>query len=302
MLLVQIRGLVKHFGAIKAVDGLDMSVEEGQIFGLLGLNGAGKSTTIRCLLSLIRPDAGSIEVGGYTLERNRAEVLQQIGSMVEKPDHYKNLSGLTNLRLSARMYGIDPTRALTDKTLEIVGLKGRENQLFKTYSQGMKQRLGIALALLHDPKLMILDEPTNGLDPQGILDLRNLILRLKHEFGKTVILSSHILSEVELIADSMVIVHGGKNVVQGSVQKLLSEDDLLVNLETNNPAALKTALAATRFSSRISETEDHQLTVKASRNEIPDLQRICAQTGIDIYGISAKKRLEDYFLKLTHHG
>lgn len=300
MSFVQIEGLVKHFGPIRAVDGLDMTVEQGQIYGLLGLNGAGKSTTIRCMLSLISPDAGSIQVDSSDLKTDRARVLANIGSMVEKPDHYKNLSGLTNLRLSARMYGINPTQSLTSRTLEIVGLSGREHQAFKTYSQGMKQRLGIALALLHDPKLIILDEPTNGLDPQGIIDLRELILRLKHEFGKTIILSSHILSEVELIADAMVIIHKGKNVVQGKVQQLLSEDDLLLTIETDQAATLAAVL--TGWQSKIAEVQAAQLILKVRRNEIPDLQRACAATGQNIYGFSARKRLEDYFLKLTQHG
>jgi ABC-type multidrug transport system ATPase subunit len=300
MSLVTIEGLVKHFGQIKAVDGLDMSVDEGQIFGLLGLNGAGKSTTIRCLLTLIKPTQGNIKVGGYEISTQRAEVLRQIGSMVEKPDHYKNLSGLTNLRLSARMYGIKPTAAITDHALEVVGLKGRENQAFQTYSQGMKQRLGIALALLHDPKLIILDEPTNGLDPQGIIDLRNLILRLKNEFGKTIVLSSHILSEVELIADSMVIIHKGKNVIQGSVQQLLSENDLLVAIEADHIPKLLETIGTTPFGAQVVAHDTQTVTVRAARHEIPHLHQVCMSSGCAIYSISAKKRLEDYFLKLTH--
>jgi ABC-type multidrug transport system ATPase subunit len=301
MALVEVNGLIKHFGDIRAVDGLDMEVQAGQIYGVLGLNGAGKSTTIRCILSLIKADQGTIKVGGFDLQTQRAQVLQQIGSMVEKPDHYKNLSGLTNLRLSARMYGIKPTTTITDHTLQIVGLKGRENQAFQTYSQGMKQRLGIALALLHDPALIILDEPTNGLDPQGIIDLRQLILRLKNEFGKTIILSSHILSEIEIIADSMVIIHRGKNVMQGSVQQLLSENDLIVSIETDQTQPLAAALEAAQFGPKIMEVQSTQILLKASREEIPVLQRLATQTNLPIYGISARKRLEDFFLKLTHH-
>ena len=166
----------------------------------------------------------------------------------------------------------------------------------------MKQRLGIAMALLHQPKLIILDEPTNGLDPQGIIDLRQLILRLKNEFGKTIILSSHILSEVELIADSMVIIHKGKNVMQGAVQQLLSENDLLVTIETDQPRDLAKKLEASRFGAAITQVGQGQIILNTRRSEIPALQKVCVLSEIPIYGISAKKRLEDYFLKLTTDG
>jgi ABC-type multidrug transport system ATPase subunit len=227
MSIVSIRQLVKTFGTFNAVNHLDMDVEAGEVFGLLGLNGAGKSTTLRCLLSLIKPTSGQIKVFGYDIQKDRNKILSQIGCLVEKPDHYTFLSAQQNLQLQAGYYGIHPSKSDIENLLERVGLRTRPNQPVKTFSQGMKQRLGIACTLLHNPPLIILDEPANGLDPQGIIDLRHLILSLKNAYGKTVILSSHLLSEMEMIADSMVIVHKGQNKIQGRVADLLSEDDII---------------------------------------------------------------------------
>jgi ABC-type multidrug transport system ATPase subunit len=220
--IIELSNLVKRYDKHIAVNNLNLAVPKGEVFGLLGPNGAGKSTTIRMMLSLIKPNSGSINIFGKSLFEHRNEILQNIGSIIEKPDFYLYLSARKNLELFARMSKVNPTAKLLDEMFELVGLVGRDKDKVKTYSHGMKQRLGIAQALIHNPDIVILDEPTTGLDPQGIIDLRNLILLLKNERNKTVVLSSHILSEVELIADSMAIVNKGEVAVQGKVNELLS--------------------------------------------------------------------------------
>lgn len=297
--IIQIRNLHKSFGDFKALDGLNLNVRRGEIFGFLGSNGAGKSTTIRCMLSLIQPDAGEILFNGRSAREHRNDFLRQVGCIIEKPDFYTNLSALDNLRISARMYGIKPKREEIMSVIELVGLAGRERQAVKTYSQGMKQRLGIAQALLHQPELIILDEPTNGLDPKGIIDLRNIIRRLKTDFHKTVIVSSHILSEIELIADSFCIIDRGKTIIQGRTAELLSENEMLVTVETDRPGEMLRLLQST--GREVAAGDHHTLTVKTGRAAIPDLHREIVQSGLPVYGFYARKKLEDLFLHLTQN-
>ncbi|MBK8879450.1 MAG: ABC transporter ATP-binding protein [Haliscomenobacter sp.] len=194
------------------------------------------------------------------------------------------------------------TRHLNERietVLHLVGLKGREKDRVKTYSHGMKQRLGLAQALLHDPELIILDEPSTGLDPQGIIELRNLILHLKNDLGKTVILSSHILSEIEMIADSMVIIHRGKAVVQGKVSELLSHENLQVDVQVDEPAAAETALTESRLGGLILERLPGALKLQCAKGDIPHVARLLTDKGIAIFGIQATRSLEDYFLRIT---
>ncbi len=216
-IILSVKNLTKNFNEIKAVNDLSFSVEEGQVYGFLGQNGAGKSTTIRMLLTLIKPSSGNIEIFGLNLQKHRNEILRQVGAIIERPDLYKYLTALENLRIFAAMSGVKVSEKKLMEQLEMVGLAARAHSKVKTYSQGMKQRLGIATALVHDPQLVILDEPTNGLDPQGIADVRNLILQLSKEKNKTLLISSHLLSEIELIADSMIIIDKGKKIVEGKV-------------------------------------------------------------------------------------
>src|SRR5690349_23576835 len=189
--VIDVENLTKQYGSLRAVDDLSFQVNAGQVFAFLGQNGAGKSTTIRMLLSLIKPDSGSIQLFGKDLQSQRISILKQTGAVIEKPDLYGYLTGFENLSLFAKLNGLKPGSQVLRTQLGRVGLEPRANDKVKTYSQGMKQRLGIAVALVHDPELIILDEPTNGLDPQGIVDIRNLILQLCHEHGKTVFISSH---------------------------------------------------------------------------------------------------------------
>lgn len=208
--LIVVKNLSKNFNDITAVSDLSFSVHKGDIYGFLGQNGAGKSTTIRMLLTLIKPNSGEIKIFGKELYANRHDILRQTGAIIERPDMYKYLSAYDNLSIFARMSGLKISRKMIMDQLQMVGLSERSNSKVKTYSQGMKQRLGIAIALVHNPQLIILDEPTNGLDPQGIADMRKLILQLSREMGKTIVVSSHLLSEIELIANRMIIIHKGK--------------------------------------------------------------------------------------------
>lgn len=297
--LLEVNHLTKQYRDIKAVDDLSFSVMEGDIYGFLGQNGAGKSTTIRMLLTLISPTAGEIKIFGLPLHENRHEILSQTGSIIERPDLYQYLTAYENLSLFARMSKIKVSRKLLMDQLEMVGLAERSQSKVRTFSQGMKQRLGIAVALVHNPKLIILDEPTNGLDPQGIADMRNLILRLSRQMGKTVIVSSHLLSEIEVIASRMIVIHKGKKIAEGVVQEMLDPANTLVQLETaNNMNALKW-LQETRWATAVIQGRHLQLSM--NREDIPQLIRYLAEKGMDIVAVQPRHSLEAYFLSLTNN-
>lgn len=296
--IIDVKGVTKVFKEITAVDDLSFSVPRGEVYGFLGQNGAGKSTTIRMLLTLIQPTSGSISILGKDLQHHRKEVLKQTGAIIEKPDLYKYLTALENLSIMGRLSGIHLTKKELLQQLERVGLAERARSKVKTFSQGMKQRLGIACALVHDPQLIILDEPTNGLDPQGIADVRNLILSLSKTEGKTVFVSSHLLSEIEMIADSMLIVDKGKKVAEGKRSELLNPSDTLVLLETENDEQTKTFLQTTQWNRYLQEKKK-EIVLKMHRSEVPLLNAALVQQGIQVYSLRAKHSLEDYFLSLT---
>ncbi|CAN5865584.1 ABC transporter ATP-binding protein [soil metagenome] len=298
--IIEVNNLSKKFKEITAVSDLSFSVHQGDIYGFLGQNGAGKSTTIRMLLTLIKPSGGEIKIFGKELQANRHTILQQTGAIIERPDMYKYLSAYDNLSIFAKMSGIKVSRKLIMDRLEMVGLAGRSSSKVKTYSQGMKQRLGIAIALVHDPKLIILDEPTNGLDPQGIADMRNLILSLSRDMGKTVVVSSHLLSEIELIANRMIIINKGKKIAEGAVAELLDPSNTLVQLETTDDAGTLIKLQNTEWASMAKPVKNYiQLTI--NKKEIPRLVSTLTQMDIGIIAIKPRHSLEDYFLSLTNN-
>ncbi len=297
--IISVSNLYKNFNDINAVNDLSFSVNEGDIYGFLGQNGAGKSTTIRMLLTLIKPSSGQISIFGKALDTNRHHILQQTGAIIERPDMYKYLSAYDNLFIFAKMSGIKTSRKLIMDQLAMVGLADRSGSKVKTYSQGMKQRLGIAIALVHDPRLIILDEPTNGLDPQGIADMRNLILQLSKERGKTILVSSHLLSEIELIANRMIIIHKGKKIAEGKVSELLDPTNTLVQLETTDDVSAINKLQSTEWASNAKPGNNHiVLTIKKS--EIPALAEKMIEMNIGIIAIKPRHSLEDYFLSLTN--
>jgi ABC-type multidrug transport system ATPase subunit len=295
--LISVSGLVKQFEEVKAVDNLSFSVYPGDIYGFLGQNGAGKSTTIRMLLTLITPTAGEIEMFGYTLPNHRSEILRQVGAIIERPDLYKFLSAYDNLDMFAKLSGIKPTRAQLMTQLEKVGLAERAHSKVKTFSQGMKQRLGIAISLIHDPQLIILDEPTNGLDPQGIADMRRMILDLRVEHKKTVIVSSHLLNEIEQIATRMIIIHKGRKIVEGSTAELFDPADTLVEVQTPDEQVLE-KLQRSAWMSRF-EQQENKWVFKLHAREVPGLAKDLVEMDIPLENFSRVHSLEHLFLKLT---
>ncbi len=295
--IIEVKHLSKQYKDILAVDDLSFTVNEGDVYGFLGQNGAGKSTTIRMLLTLIRPGGGEIKIFGKDLISNRPEILQQVGAVIEKPDMYKYLSAYDNLKIFAKLSGIKVTKNLLMDQLEMVGLVERAHSKVGTFSQGMKQRLGIAVALVHNPKLIILDEPTNGLDPQGIADIRNLILQLSRKMGKTVVVSSHLLSEIELIATRMLIIHKGKKIVEGKVSELLDPSQSLIEIETLNNHLAKEKILQSKWGPFLQN--NHSLQLKMHKDEVPQLIETLVAMDVKILSINSSHSLENYFLSLT---
>jgi len=299
MSLVTVSHLSKKFRTHHAVDDLSFSVEEGDVYGFLGQNGAGKSTTIRMLLTLVKPTTGSIEIFGLDLNKERNKILRQVGAVIEKPDLYKYLTAYENLSLFARMSGSAKSKKELQAQLEMVGLSGRENDPVKTYSQGMKQRLGIAVALIHNPRLIILDEPTNGLDPQGIADMRNLILHLSRHLHKTVIVSSHLLHEIEQISTRMLIIDEGKKIVEGTVESLLDPAKTVVEVTVDNVITAASRIETTAWSGNLIRKENNHLIFQLPKHMIPELNRSLVHLEINVLSLQVKNSLEAQFLSLT---
>jgi ABC-2 type transport system ATP-binding protein len=297
--IIQVHGLSKQFRHLRAVDGLSFSVEQGDIYGFLGQNGAGKSTTIRMLLTLIVPGDGEIKIFGMDLRTHRREILRKVGAVIERPDLYNYLSAYENMSIFARMSGVRVTGKRLMEQLEQVGLAERAFHKVKTYSQGMKQRLGIAVALVHDPDLVILDEPTNGLDPQGIADIRNLILHLSKHSNKTILVSSHLLSEIELIANRMLIIDKGKKVVEGSVRELFDPGQTLVELDSVDPAFTRQVISHSKWQPFLTGCPGGRCIFKMDKALIPAFTADLVQAGVQVLAIRPRHSLEDYFLSLT---
>lgn len=297
--LIKVSNLCKTFGKLQAVDNLSFTVNQGDVYGFLGQNGAGKSTTIRMLLTLIKPTGGSIELFGKKLTLHRKEILTQIGAMIERPDLYKYLSAYDNLKIFANLSGCKVSEKLLMNQLEQVGLASRAKDKVKGFSQGMKQRLGIAIALVHNPALVILDEPTNGLDPQGIADIRNLIKTLSTEQKKTVVVSSHLLSEIEQVASRILIIDKGKKIIEGSTQELLDPNQTVVEIETTDNNKCYQLLLNSNWSGNVEPIKNNLVALKIAKNQIPILHRNLIEMGVDIYSLHQRHSLEDYFLKVT---
>ena len=297
--VIGVKGLTKQFKNITAVDDLSFSVQEGDVYGFLGQNGAGKSTTIRMLLTLISPTAGHIELFGMPLHSHRKEILQQVGAVIEKPDVYKYLSAYENLKLFARLSGVKVTDQKLMQQLDMVGLATRAKDKVQTYSQGMKQRLGIAIALVHDPKLIILDEPTNGLDPQGIADIRNLILHLSREMKKTIVVSSHLLTEIEQVATKVLIIDKGKKIIEGESAELFDPAQTIVELITVDNVFSLQQLQQSSWQQNLQPKREHALLLKLDRKLIPQLHRDLVNMNIEVLSLQPRHSLEDYFLQVT---
>ncbi|MEI8409947.1 MULTISPECIES: ABC transporter ATP-binding protein [unclassified Kribbella] len=287
--LVEVTGLTKRYGDTLAVDGVDLTVLPGEVYGFLGPNGAGKTTTLRILTGLIAPTSGDVRVLGGS--PGQADVLGRTGSMIESPAFYPYLSGLDNLRLLAE-YAEVPRRKI-DEVLELVDLTDRARDRFSTYSLGMKQRLGVAAALLKDPELVILDEPTNGLDPAGMRDMRRLIRELGSG-GRTVLLSSHLLGEVQQICDRVGIINSGRMVAEHNVEELRSERELVVRAEPRDQA-----LSVLTSFGTVHQYDD-TLRVQVDPDRAAEVNRVLVEAGIAVSELrSTERALEDIFFELT---
>ncbi|MCB2220155.1 MAG: ABC transporter ATP-binding protein [Bacteroidetes bacterium] len=297
--ITQITGLSKSFKDIQAVDNLSLTVFENDVYGFLGPNGSGKSTSIRMLLSLIRPDRGDIQVFGLNLRNNRMEILRQIGAFVEKADFYEYLSARKNLEILARYSGYTNSAQRIMEVLELVGLLKRSESKVKTFSKGMKQRLGIAQALLHKPRLLVLDEPASGLDPSGMRDIRQLIRFLNEDQNITIILSSHNLQEIEHIANRMIIINNGKKMVEGEVKSLLLEHKYYTSIHLNDARNGLELLKKSTIPFEEADIEGQSIRIFCQRSEIPAINKLMVDHGLQVDGIKVEQNLEDYFLTLT---
>ena len=295
---VEVRGLVKRYGPSRVVDGVDLTVEEGDIYGYLGPNGAGKTTTLRMMLGLIRRDGGSVRLFGRDPAAGGA-ALEHVAGFVESPTFYPYLSGRENLRFLATLDG-GATRPHVDAMLDRVGLLDRASDRVGTYSLGMRQRLGIAASLMRSPKLLVLDEPANGLDPAGMRDLRSLVSSLPEQ-GVTVLYSSHLLSEVEEVCSRVAIVSGGKISFEGALDELRESFDAPYRIETgDDERALLVARASGAPDARI---ENGALLLDAAAETVDRLTVALGRAGIPIRSLSRERRtLEDLFFRLTEEG
>ncbi len=296
---IRVEAVSKTYGRgqrqIRAVNGVDLEVQPGQVFGLLGPNGAGKTTLIRMLLDLIRPTTGRLALYGQDVQLNHA-VLKRVGALVESPAAYSYLSARENLAVLAHTAG-HYDRARIDDLLRQVGLADRAGQAVKGYSLGMKQRLGLAAALLGSPDLLILDEPTNGLDPAGIQELRGFIREQVDKQGRTVCLSSHLLNEVEQVCDRVAIINKGKIVREGRVADLLAASNSRIRV---NAAPIDRAAAILRAGWKITATEPDALIVDAPREAAPAIVRQLVEAALDVYEVTIERQtLEAYFLDVT---
>ncbi|HEY1013720.1 MAG TPA: ABC transporter ATP-binding protein [Herpetosiphonaceae bacterium] len=295
-LAVTAKGLTKRYGNINAVSDLDLAIPRGTIFGFLGPNGAGKTTTIRMLLGLIEPTAGEAAVLGHDIRRERAAIAPKVAAIVESPAFYTFLNGRQNLEVLARSSGLSLDKARIDELLDQVGLAGRGGDKVKTYSLGMKQRLGVAATLLNDPQLIFLDEPTNGLDPAGTVDMRRLISRLGQD-GRTVFLSSHLLNEVEQVCTDLAIVQQGRTLFQGKMRDLVKGAGYALEAAPFERAMAVLGehpeLAAKSF-------DGHWINISAEAGAVPAVVRALVSADVDIYQVQLRQNsLESMFLELT---
>ncbi|MGE6220016.1 ABC transporter ATP-binding protein [Nubsella zeaxanthinifaciens] len=296
-LAIQTVGLNHHFGSQAVVRDLSLQVPKGSIYGFLGPNGAGKTTTIKILLNLLQSPADTVFVFGKELNHNRIACLAKMGSLVEQPAIYGHLTGLENLRNRCILLGI--TKGKADEMLTLVGLKEAAHKKAGKYSLGMKQRLGIALALIGDPELLLLDEPTNGLDPNGIIEIRNLMIKLVTEYGKTILVSSHLLAEIERTATHVGIINKGQLLFQGTINELHDLSKPSIKIEVNDQALAHNVLT-TNGTEIISEKDGVINVAYKSKADMGQLNTLLIQNGLTVYSIGTEKKdLEHLFLDIT---
>ncbi len=297
--VVQLQSVTKVIKGKTIIDNLTFDVYEGEVFGFLGPNGAGKTTTIRMIVGLMNISKGDVLISGKSIKKDFEGAIKDVGAIVENPELYKFMSGYQNLKHFARMQkGITDERM--KEVIELVGLTDRINDKVKTYSLGMRQRLGLAQCLLHKPKLLILDEPTNGLDPAGIREIRAYIRKLAQEEGMAVIVSSHLLSEMEMMCDRIGIIQSGKLVDVQQVRDFVEGAEQVYHFEINDVDKIKAVLNA--FDSGIKyEAQGSQVQVALTKEQVPDVIRALVEAGVQIYSVMPiAKTLEDRFLEITN--
>lgn len=297
--IIETKNLTKQYGAQKSVADLNIHIQKGRIYGLLGRNGAGKTTTMKMLLGLTKPTAGDVTIFGKPLRGNEKKILPRIGSLIESPGFYPNLTATENLRIFATLRGVPHHHSIQD-ALNLVSLPYNDKKLFSQYSLGMKQRLAIALAVMHDPELLILDEPINGLDPIGIAEVRDFIRELCNARGKTILISSHILSEIALLADDVGIIDNG----------VLLEEESLEELERKSNKHIHFTISDTSQGARILENvfnekdfeiqDDHNLSIHNLDLPISKIVTSFVQNGLEVsQAHTCEESLEDYFKRIT---
>lgn len=296
--LIETNGLTKKFGKFTAVDGIDLKVPEGVIYGFLGPNGAGKSTTIRMLLGLIKPTEGKVKVFNKSFSSSRIEILGKVGSMVEYPSYYGHLTAWENLNIARKILELDKNEI--DRVLKIVRLDDVKNKTVKKFSLGMKQRLGIAQALLGKPELLILDEPTNGLDPAGIHEIRDLIKGLPEKMGITLLVSSHILSEIELVASHVGIINKGKLLFQGTLEELRGKSVSKIRIDV---VPTDRAAEFLKRKGYAPEIKDKSIFIGSSNIKPCSINKELILEGFEVNHLSYNQsNLEDIFLEITSEG
>lgn len=294
--IVHTENLSKSFGNEKAVDGVELKIPKREIYGFLGPNGAGKTTTIRMLLGLMKPTSGDIHIFGKDLKKDRIKILQKVGALVENPSYYPHLTAYENLEAIRKILNVPPSRI--HKVLEIVRLTNVSNKKVKGFSLGMKQRLGIAAALLHNPELLILDEPTDGLDPSGIIEIRELIKSLPSKYDMTVLISSHLLSEIDQIATTVGILNKGKLIFQDSIDAMRLYAHQSVSLKVNDGEKAWRSLLARGINTTYKD--DLIYLSDCSNENVAQIVETLVHNGLSIYRVEEEKRsLEEIFLQMT---
>ncbi|AGX41639.1 ABC transporter ATP-binding protein [Clostridium saccharobutylicum] len=298
-LVIETNNLTKQYGEQRSVDNLNIHVKKGRIYGLLGRNGAGKTTTMKMLLNLTSPTSGEVRIFGKDINTDKRKILSRIGNLIESPGFYPNLTGTENLKIMARLRGV-PTFDAIKNALDVVGLPYMDKKLFSQYSLGMKQRLGIANSIMHDPELLILDEPINGLDPIGIVEVRDFIKRLSMEQGKTILISSHILSEIALLVDDIGIIDHGVLLEEESLEELQQKNSRYVHFVVTDTSQASRILETDFHISNIHIDDDHNLRVYDTNIDVAAITRKWIESGLNISEAHTQNdTLEDYFKRLT---
>ena len=298
-IIIETNHLTKQYGPQKSVANLNIHVQRGRIYGLLGRNGAGKTTTMKMLLGLTQPTSGEVAIWGKSLAGNEKKLLPRIGSLIESPGFYPNLTATENLRIFAALRGLKNQNAIKS-ALDLVGLPYRDKKLFSQYSLGMKQRLAIALAVMHDPELLILDEPINGLDPIGIAEVRSFIRALCDERGKTILISSHILSEVALLADDIGIIDHGVLLEEESLADLEAKSDRYIRFTVSDTGRAAEVLNSAFHENQFTVQDGHHLRMDSAKVPVAKIVSAFVQYGLEVSeAATVEESLEDYFKRVT---